>query len=272
MFEKKLEIEKIIEGREIIEPSRKYLGLSGIGHPCRRAIFYQFRLFLPPETITPRESRLFQRGHREEPIIIDDLTKVAGVEFLTTQDECSSCEGHVKGHLDAVLRRVPGLKKKAKVLGEFKTSKTKYFNDLEKSGSVKKTFNSHFCQMQSYMHLFKLKFALYICVCKEDDRRYYEIVEYEKDFATSLIEKAEEIVLAEEPPKKLGSNSSYYRCGPKWCRYRNICWFTEKGINKTCRSCKHVSIHDKGRWKCDLKRKFLSWEKQKKGCKKWELL
>lgn len=275
MFDKKpvLKIEEIIESRIITEPSRKYLGLSGIGHPCKRYIWYQFRLFLPPQELTPREHRLFRRGHREEPIIIDDLTKVAGVEFLTTQDECSTCSGHVKGHLDAILRRVPGLKKKVKVLGEFKTSKTKYFEELVKSESVKKAFFSHYCQMQAYMHLFKLKFALYICVNKEDDRRYYELVEYDKKFAEALIEKAHEIVLSEQPPLQAFPNSSYYRCGPKWCEYRNICWFNaHKKINRSCRSCKHSEIHDKGRWKCKLKRKFLSFEEQKAGCKKWELL
>lgn len=271
MFEKAgLKVERLIEKRKIKEPSRKYLGLSGIGHPCSRAICYAFRLFLKPRILTPREVRLFKRGHLEEPIILSDLKEFAGVELLSTQEECSACSGHVKGHNDGILVNVPGLKKKEKVLGEFKTSKTKYFEDLLKAQSVEKAFNSHYCQMQAYMHLFKLKWAIYICVNKEDDRRYYELVKYNKQYAKNLMEKAENIVLAERLPDRIG-NSNYYRCGPKWCEYRDICHFNNwKNINRSCRSCSNVEIHDKGRWKCGKTKKYLTWKKQKKGCKNWE--
>lgn len=264
-------VEKLIEDPLHTEAPRKYLGLSGIGHPCKRAIWYAFRMYLPPKQITQREKRLYGRGHREEPIIIADLKKI-GVELINTQDECSTCSGHVKGHLDAVLKKVPGLKKYKKVLGEFKTSKTKYFLDLVRRQSVKKAFQSHYDQMQAYMHLFKIKAALYICVNKEDDSRYYEIVKYDKGYCKILMEKAEDIVLSEKPPYRLG-NSSYYRCGPKWCEYRKLCHFDDlKHLNKTCRSCKHVEIHEKGVWYCGKRKEERSWQAQQKGCKKWSFI
>lgn len=267
----RIEIEKLIEDEEIKEPARKYLGLSGIGHPCARAIFYSFRLYLPPRILTPREARLYRRGHNEEPIIINDLEKV-GVKIISTQDECSDCEGHVKGHLDSKMIGVPPYQK-TQMLGEFKTSKTKYFDALTRSQSVEKSFNSHYAQAQSYMYKFKLKYCLYVCVNKEDDRRYYEIIPLNKAYAKDLLAKATDIVLSTFPPIKLSEQPSYYRCGPKWCEYRNICHFNAiDKINRSCRSCRFAEVHDKARWKCSKKKKFLSWKKQQEGCGKWKLL
>jgi len=265
----KLKIEKEIEEKVVVEPYRKYFGISQIGNPCTRYLFYQFRFYLQ-NVITPREKRLYQRGHREESIIITDLEE-AGVRVISTQNEMTACSGHIKGHLDATLENIPDAPTTPH-LGEFKTSATKYFNQLVSSQSVKKTFVTHYDQCQGYMHLQKLTRALYICVNKEDDRRYYEIIDYDKQYAISLFEKAEIIIMATMPPNKIG-DSSFYRCGPKWCQFRNICHFKEtETINKTCRSCKFIEVHDKGRWYCSKKQEFRTFKQQKKGCKKYLLL
>lgn len=272
MIDTRIKVEKKIEDRETQEETRKYLGLSGIGHPCSRYLWYRFRLWQKPGTITPKQKRLFGRGHREEPIIIDDLKKI-GVKIVSVdQDECSAIGDHLKGHLDAILANVPGLKKYKKVLGEFKTSATKYFNLLVKSGSVEKTFFTHYCQMQGYMHLFKIRVCLYICVCKETDERYYEIVEHDSGFAKDLMDKADEIILSDLAPLRLGK-SNYYRCGPKWCEMRNLCHFQDLSKAwRTCRSCKHIKVHDKGEWYCEKRKEKRSWEKQFKPCKKYQRL
>lgn len=270
MIDIRTKVEKKIEDDNKPDQVRKYLGISGLGHPCTRYLWYRFRLWQGPEILTPRQRRLYGRGHREEPIIIDDLKKI-GVKIVSVdQDECSAIGDHLKGHLDAILSNVPGLKKFKEILGEFKTSATKYFNQLEKSQSVEKTFPSHFAQIQGYMHLFKIKVCLYICVCKEDDRRYYEVVHYDKDFGKGLMEKADEIILSDLAPFRLGK-SDYYRCGPAWCEFRNLCHFQDltKAI-RTCRSCRSVEVHEKGEWYCVKRKEKRSWKDQRKACKKYQ--
>lgn len=271
--EKKLKVEQAIEGRFIANDIRKYLGISTLGHPCARYIWYQFRWFLPPEQLTARKKRLFNRGHLEEAIILADLKEI-GVKVLTTQKRTISCHGHIQGHLDAILANIPDAPK-TDHLGEFKTAATKYFNQLKNARSVQKIFPAYYIQCQGYMHKFKLKRCLFICVCKETDERYYERIKYDKQFALGIFEKGEAIVLAEQPPDKISTDPSYYRCGPKWCQYREICHYPgqySKDIHKTCRSCRYIEVHDKGRWYCKLHMKFRKTKAQLKGCKKWTLL
>lgn len=274
--DRQLIIEKAIEGKTYQEEARTYLGVSGLGHPCSRALYYEFRWFLPPEVITARQKRLFSRGHKEEPIILEDL-KAAGVKILSTQKGATACFGHIGAHLDSELIGVPDAPKTPH-LGEFKTSATKYFNPLLKSQSVKKSFLSHYCQCQGYMHLFGLTRCLYICVNKEDDRRYYERIKYDKNFALGLFEKGEEIVMALRIPDRISDDPKYYRCHENFCRFRDLCHFptmTGVKVNKTCRSCKFAEVHDKGRWKCGnkkTKRKFMKKKAQLKKCKRWDHL
>jgi len=270
LFDNRLKIEKTIEDKKVTAERRRYLGISKIGHYCKRNIWYTFRLFLPAEELTARQVRLFQRGHNEEEIILHDL-KEAGVKIISTQNEIVACSGHIKGHCDAILGNLPDAPK-TEHLGEFKTSATKYFEILIKEQSVKKAFPSHFDQMQGYMHKLKLKRALYVCVNKEDDRRYYERIEYDKAYAEAIFAKGEEIVLAEQPPERIG-DSRFFKCGPKWCEYREICHFEEtETIDKNCRTCRNIEVHDKGRWYCKKKKEFRSFKNQCKGCKKWLLL
>lgn len=265
-------VEKAVETRIIKDDVREYLGISQLGHPCSRFLYYEFRMFLPAEELSPRRKRLYGRGHKEEPIIIEDLESV-GVELISTQSRTVTCHGHVQGHLDAVLIGIHDAPKTPH-LGEFKTSATKYFNPLVKSRSVKKSFPSHYDQMQGYMHQFKLTRALYICVNKEDDRRYYERIDYDKSYALGLFEKALDIVIATRLPARLSEDPNFYRCHENFCRYRGLCHFPSDKNNKTnrtCRSCNYIEVHDKGRWKCTKKKEYRSFKKQLKACKKWKM-
>ena len=58
---------------------RPYLGMSKLGHPCSRYLWYSFRWCFTVE-IEARKKRLFMRGHREEPAIIHELQQI-GIKF-----------------------------------------------------------------------------------------------------------------------------------------------------------------------------------------------
>ena len=130
----RLKIETLIEDREIINEPRPYLGLSGIGDPCSRKLWYGFRM-VAKQKLTPRQHRLLNRGHREEPVIIVDL-EAAGIKIKNTTDdqaEVTTGYGHIKGHSDGIADNVPDASKTTHLL-EFKTANDKNFKKIKKGG------------------------------------------------------------------------------------------------------------------------------------------
>jgi len=263
----RLKIEKAIEDGMVVQAFRPYLGLSGIGDSCSRKLWYGFRLCAVVQ-ITQRLHRLFQRGHKEEPIIQADLRRAGAVCHVTqdNQPEAVCGNGHIKGHLDDVITKLKDAPKTPH-LGEYKTHNDKSFKDLLKRG-MKLSKPVHYAQMVCYMHLFKLKRGLYVAVNKNDDSRYYERISADPDKANELISKGEDIISTEIPPQRIG-NSTWYEC--KWCNYYQICHFGEAPL-KNCRTCKFVDIHDEGKWRCSGLKIWLSFEQQQLGCQRHKYL
>jgi CRISPR/Cas system-associated exonuclease Cas4 (RecB family) len=263
----RLKTEIKIEDDQITEPFRPYLGISGIGDPCMRKMWYGFRM-CSERKFSPRQKRLFMRGHYEEPIIQKDLKK-AGIICHVNQDnqpEVVCGNGHIKGHVDDVLTNVPDAPKTPH-LGEYKTHNDKSFKDMKKKGLIKSK-PTHYAQMVCYMYLMKLKRGLYVAVNKNDDSRYYERISENIKFAKELIKKGIDVISTEVPPPKIG-NSTWYEC--KWCDYYMICHFGDTPL-KNCRTCSFGDIHDEGIWKCAKYKIELAFQQQQLGCTKHILL
>ena len=143
-----LKIEREIEDKTIVQQPRPYLGISGIGHHCVRAMWYDFR-WVSEKKLTPRQQRLFSRGHREEPIIIKDL-RTAGCIVRNQQKGMITGHGHIKGHIDGTVDNVPDAPKTTHLL-EIKTANKNRFSKMEKEG-VGRSDPSYLAQMQCYMH------------------------------------------------------------------------------------------------------------------------
>lgn len=260
----RLKVEKLIEDEFVIQGFRPYLGISGIGEKCARKIWYGFR-FCSQQKISQRMHRLFQRGHREEPIIQADLRKI-GIHHHSAQKEVVDGNGHIKGHIDDTLENVPDAPKTPH-LGEYKTHNDKSFKDLKNKG-VKLSKPVHYAQMICYMKKLKLKRGLYIAVNKNDDARYYERISSDDEKATELIQRGFDIISTEVPPEKIG-NSTWFEC--KWCGHYEICHFGELPL-KNCRTCEFGDIHDEGKWKCSGYKIWLSFAQQLLGCGKHRFL
>lgn len=250
-----------IEDGLVEQDFRPYLGISSLGKNCSRELWYGFRL-CGKEKITPRQDRLFKRGHREEPIIQADLRSIGIVCHVdqNNQPEVVCCNGHCKGHCDDVLTRVPDAPKTAH-LGEYKTHNDKSFTDLVKKG-LKLSKPVHYAQMIAYMDKLKLTRGLYVAVNKNDDRRYYERISENPEYASKLFAKAEMIINAKTPPDRIG-NANWYEC--KWCSFYLICHFGEQPL-VNCRTCRFVEIKANGLWSCSGHKIQLTFEQQKLGC------
>jgi len=260
----RLEVEKKIEDGKTYGDLRGYLGISSIADPCSRKLWYNFRMCYR-EKLTPRQKRLFSRGHREEPIIQSDLRKI-GICCLVDPDnqpEVVCGNGHIKGHMDDILQNVPDAPK-TDHLGEYKTANDKSFKDTVKKG-VKLSKPIYYGQLVCYMKLLGLKRALFIMVNKNDDSRYYERLSCDDDYADELIKKGIDIISTETPPQRIGG-PDWFQC--KWCAAYDICHFGGE-IIQTCRTCKFVAICDEGKWECDKHNIELSFTQQQKPCCKY---
>lgn len=248
-----------IENNTIFNELRPYLGMSELGEDCSRYLWYRFRWAFV-KLISSRMRRLFKRGHREEPAIIEELEAV-GVICFGFQEEVTMAFGHCKGHNDGKALGVIESPKTVHLL-ECKTMADKYFKDCKKQG-VEASNPKYFCQGQIYMHKFGLTRCLFCAVNKNDDDYYFERFNYDPSFAGDLERKAESIILAEEPPEKISENPSWFKC--KWCDALEICQY-DAPINVSCRTCRNVDIENNGIWSCNLHNLRLSTGQQKLAC------
>jgi hypothetical protein len=244
-------------------PYRSHLGASVIGQECDRAIYYSWRWSDDPR-FDGRMLRLFERGRREEEMVIHDLIG-AGLEIEAEKDgkhiNFSDVDGHFRGSVDGVGKDAKGY-----FLLEIKTHGTKSFDELIKIG-VEESKKQHYCQMQVYMGELKLKRGLYVAVCKNDDRLHVEWIDFVPEAYTALRQRAREIIYATEPPEKLSENPAHYKC--KMCNYHGICHGGQVKA-KNCRTCRHSEPREDGTWHCNLHDKTLSWGDQVDACNKHE--
>lgn len=220
------------------ERPRPHLGASLLGHPCDRWLWLSFR-WAAREDFSGRILRLFRRGHNEEAVIVSDLRRI-GIDIRDTQARVNFGK-HVSGSLDGVIQEgVPEAPTKRHV-AEFKTHSLKSFNSLVKDG-VEKSKPMHWAQMQVYMHGTAIDRALYVAVCKDDDRLYTERVRYDKEAATRLVARGHAITMADRMPPPISTDPSWFQC--KFCAAYDMCHQSKPTRFANCRTCAHVTVRE----------------------------
>jgi len=235
-------LHKLEQGEVILEP-RPYLGMSGIGHECAAYLWYSFRWAYVDST-SKRITRLWARGHREEPEIIKELEKI-GIKCDSTQQEMVDGLGHIKGHNDGTAKGVIEAPKTEHLL-EFKTLSDKYFKQIHKD-KLEKYSSTYWVQVHLYMHYLKLTRCLFIAVNKNDDAYYVERIRYDKGVAEDAIRKANSVILSPYPLPRAFPSKTFYKC--KWCAAQRQCW-EGKPLEENCRTCVHSEIAPEGKWNC----------------------
>lgn len=242
---------------------RPHLGASLIGRPCERALWYSFRWATRPAH-EARTLRLFARGQREEAVFAD-LLRRAGIEVVTddpaTGEQYRFGSGHFGGSMDGACQGLPEAPKAWHVI-EMKTHGAKSFNELAAKGVQAAKFE-HWLQMQCYMAWTGMERALYIAVCKDDDRLHLERIDFDRTEAEAAFAKAQRIIDAPEPLFGISDDAGFYLC--KWCDHRNLCHGTAAPL-PTCRSCAHVTPVADGQWHCARHGKALTVAEQKATC------
>lgn len=247
------------EGQE--DGRRAHLGGSLIGRSCDRQLWYIFR-WAYNKKHDGRILRLFQRGHNEELIFVEELKSV-GVEIQEydietgLQWKIEDCNGHFGGSLDGIATGLLEAPKTPHVV-EMKTHSHKSFTNLKRQG-VENAKPEHCAQMQVYMYKTGMKRAFYMAVNKNDDEVYTERVRLDAPFAMRLIAKADRIINAEGPPAT-NRTPDFHEC--KWCDFNHIC-HAKARPDRNCRTCLHSTPVEEGKWHCQKHQKFLTLEEQR---------
>ena len=249
------------------EPSRGYLGMSGFGQDCNRALWYGFRWAVDKERFSGRMLRLFQTGHREEARMIDDL-KAIGITIEerdpTTGEQWSlrDATGHIRGHMDGVAVEIPGV---GEAVLEFKTHNETSFKSLVSNG-VKSSKPGHLRQLMLYMHFSKIPRALYLAHNKNTDELHCEMIDYDPAMGAALEARGLKIIRAQNPPPRLHedpTSKGAYVC--KMCPALSAC---HKGqfAKRTCRTCLHSTPVSDGEWHCAKYDTAPDVDFQRNGC------
>jgi hypothetical protein len=198
------------------------------------------------EAFEGRILRLFRRGQNEEAVIIRDLRNV-GIDVRSSQQRVNF-GSHVSGSLDGVIESgVPEAPTKRHV-AEFKTHSKKSFDDMAAKG-VEKSKPMHFVQMQVYMHGTNIDRALYVAVCKDDDRLHIERIKYDRDVATRAVERGRRIALADRMPPPISTDPSWYQC--RFCPAHEVCHKSQPTKEVNCRTCAHATAKPDSTWRCE---------------------
>ena len=230
------------------EPPRPHMGASQLGHPCDRWLWLSFR-WAVQEQFPGRILRLFRRGHLEEKQIVSDLRAI-GIDIRNTTSQQTRVDFgcHVSGSLDGVIESGVPEAPKARHVAEFKTHSKKSFDALVKDG-LEKSKPVHWTQCHVYMYGKNIDRALYVAVCKDDDRLYSERVRLDKAVAERAIERGKRLATAERLPEPVaGAAPDWYQC--KFCAAKSFCHEGEPTEHANCRTCAHATPMESGEWHC----------------------
>lgn len=245
------------------DQERGYMGASEIGHPCDMYLWLKFHRYIDREEFDPSEidtddpqelkqeatkarlRRLFKRGHDEELVFEGHLHNLGATFHSGALDQAGFTDGFFAGHMDGDISIFD-----EDAISEYKTHNRKSFNTL-KRGELERTHPKHFAQVQTYMKYKGRKQALYLAVCKDDDRIFCDVVEFDKEKANAYSNRAEFLTMSDKPPSRISEKPTFYMC--KMCSGKDICHgFTIPRVN--CRNCTSATKHrEYGTFGCEMK-------------------
>ena len=248
---------------------REHLGASIIGHVCSRYLFNTFR-WVKHTKHSGRMQRLWNRGHKEEARFIEWLRGIGfEVRDLTpdgNQQRIKAVMGHFGGSLDGQATPPAKYNIFEEMLLEFKTQGTGSGFEKLKSEGVQKTKPQHYAQMCTYGKYYKIRYALYCCINKNDDDLHIEIVALNWQVAEQLETKADDIIRATIPPEKFAFSEAVFEC--KYCDFVGLCHRGEQA-EKNCRSCINSVAIGESKWYCKLYNNTIPEDFIAKGCGQW---
>lgn len=270
--------DKALEDEENSKPSRTYLGMSSIGRPCERELWYSFR-WTQPAFFNAETHRRFIDGHMGEDLQATRLRKVKGVTLKTIDPRTGQqfgfvdLGGHFRGHLDGDITGLLQAPKTPHIWEHKQVSESKFTKLVslkEKHGeknALAKWDETYYAQAVMYMY-YGDRDRHYLTVSTPGGRITTSCrTDRNNDAALRFREKAKKIIFSVEPPARINDNPSWYQC--KMCSYNEQC-HGNRVAQPSCRTCVHVTPKSDGSdgvWFCEKYGCEIDTEHQRKGCR-----
>ena len=234
-------IDSALVARDAMSPPRSYLGGSRLGHPCERALQFEF-------TQTPKDDgagfngqtlRIFDIGHALENSAVDWL-RGAGFDLLTRRGGDSDGQqfgfsvagGRIRGHVDGILAGgppIPGMGFPA--LWECKTMNAKSWRETSGKGvaASKPVYAAQIAVYQAYMDAsipgITDNPALFTAINKDTAELHHELVPFDAALAQRMTDRAVRILQATDAGDllpRIATQPEFYEC--RFCSWSKRCW------------------------------------------------
>ena len=258
---------KARENENNARPQYEGYGVSAsrLGTECDRKLFCDLRWVSPPESLTGRKLRIFERGNIEEERVLDDLRRagleVSDVDPVTEKQwRFSLANGWLRGKADG---RVLGLLEAPKTehLIEIKSMKAADWRAVQKHG-LKKKKPDHWHQLHSGMSALGLNRGAYIAVNKDTEEILIERIKRDAEEANKQEARVLGLVEAHDLPGKIADKAENFAC--RFCQHKPFC-HQQKFARRTCRSCIHFSFLSDGNGHCERFNEPLTPKQQRQG-------
>lgn len=226
------------------------IAAATLGRECDRALWYGLRWASPPEEMTGRKLRIFERGDIEEGRVIADL-RAAGLNVLD-RDEATGrqwsftlANGWLRGKADGRCTGVVEAPKAEHVL-EVKSLNAADWRAVFRRG-LREAKPDHWHQLHSGMAGLGIARGLYVGVNKDTEDILTERLRIDAAEAARQEARVLRIVDAHDPPPRVSDKPDSYAC--RFCTHRAACH--EKAFaRRHCRTCLHFSLTRDGLGHC----------------------
>jgi hypothetical protein len=226
------------------------INASALGAECDRKLWYGLRWASPPETLTGRKLRIFERGDIEERRVIDDLRR-AGL-FVMDHDPQTGrqwafalADGLLRGKADGICEGVIEAPKAQHVL-EVKSLKAADWRAILKHG-LAKAKPEHWHQLHAGMAGLGVARGLYVGVNKDTEEILTERIRIDPDTGARQEERVMRIAAADDPPPRISDKADSFAC--RFCDHRALCHGGQPA-RRHCRTCLHFTFGRDGNGHC----------------------
>lgn len=219
-------------------PRRDYLGGSRLGHPCERALQFEFAGAPKDEggDFDGQALRIFAIGHALEDLAIHWL-RGAGFDLYTRrangkQFGFSVAGGRIRGHVDGILGGGPELSDLAwPALWECKTMNAKNWRETVAKGVAvaKPVYAAQIALYQAYMEGsipgISANPALFTAINKDSAELHHEAVAFDAALAQRMSDRAVRILQATEVGEllpRIAREPEFHEC--RTCPWSRRCW------------------------------------------------
>lgn len=234
-------IDAALVARDAATPPRAYLGGSRLGHPCERALQFEF-LRAPKDQgagFDGRTLRIFGIGHALEDVAVAWL-RGAGFDLHTRRGGHHDGEqlgfavagGRIRGHVDGVLAGGPDIPGMAfPALWECKTMNAKAWRETSGKGvaAAKPVYAAQIAVYQAYMDAAVPGVAdnpaLFTAVNKDTAELHHELVPFDAALAQRMSDRAVRVLRACDAGDllpRVAASADFHEC--RFCPWAERCW------------------------------------------------